>query len=62
MLRGFVRRVTDFGVFVSFLGDLVALAYKSELADTFVKAPKEHSEVGQSVCARVVELDHKEVM
>jgi uncharacterized protein len=56
-----VRNVTDFGVFVSFLGSLVGLAHKSEIADTFVDDPTHHFEVGQSVYARVIKIDAAEV-
>ena len=57
LLQGYVKSVTDFGVFVGFLGKLTGLAPRAHLCDHFVTSPADHFSPGQTVRARVVEVN-----
>jgi len=57
VLHGYVKRVTTFGVFVSFVGSLTGLAMRSNVADEFVKDPSDFFSPGDSCRALVTKLD-----
>ncbi|KXS21740.1 nucleic acid-binding protein [Gonapodya prolifera JEL478] len=57
LVPGWIKNSTDLGVFVGFVGGQVGLARKHDLADLFVTEPKEFFQIGQTVLARVVEVD-----
>lgn len=54
---GYVRRITDFGIFVGFLGDLNGLAWRNNLADVFVTDINAFFTVGQSVTAYIFDVN-----
>ncbi|KAI9002578.1 hypothetical protein DFJ74DRAFT_696109 [Hyaloraphidium curvatum] len=54
---GFVKNVTDAGVFVSFLGDLVGYLKKQDIAVGFTGSPASLFNVGQTVAARVASVN-----
>eukprot|EP00658_Telonema_sp_P-2_P005377 TRINITY_DN12009_c0_g1_i7.p1 TRINITY_DN12009_c0_g1~~TRINITY_DN12009_c0_g1_i7.p1 ORF type:complete len:1771 (-),score=448.79 TRINITY_DN12009_c0_g1_i7:212-5524(-) len=62
LYAGFVRAVHKYGVFVGFMNKLSGLAHKRALADVFVTDPEEHYKPGQSVNARLVELQDQNKM
>ncbi|OZJ03378.1 hypothetical protein BZG36_04497, partial [Bifiguratus adelaidae] len=57
IIPGFVRSVTENGVFVGFLGGLTGLAMKRALSDKFVASPTDLFVNGQTVLARVTDID-----
>ncbi|KAJ3336879.1 rRNA biogenesis protein rrp5 [Gonapodya sp. JEL0774] len=57
LVPGWVKNVTEMGVFVGFLGGTVGLARKHDLADHFVTEIKDQFRIGQTVLARVTEVD-----
>lgn len=56
-LRGTVRNVVDFGVFVDIGVKQDGLVHVSEMADRFVKNPLEVAQVGDTVDVRVLSVD-----
>jgi len=58
-LEGIVTNVANFGAFVDIGVHQDGLVHISQLADRFVKDPKEIVKVGQVVTVRVVEVDEK---
>ncbi|GBG30044.1 Protein RRP5-like [Hondaea fermentalgiana] len=54
---GYVQNVTNIGVFVNFLGSLVGLVPRANVADDFVNDPKDFVNVGQTVCCVVLSVD-----
>ncbi|KAL4871045.1 hypothetical protein BDV12DRAFT_164650 [Aspergillus spectabilis] len=57
IIRGFVRRVADGGLFVTVGHDLVAYVRISELSDSYLKEWKDSFQVGQLVKGRVTIVD-----
>lgn len=57
LLQGYVASSTPRGVFVRFLGRLTGMAPISQLSDSFVSDPAGLFTQGQSVRARVVEIN-----
>lgn len=57
MLEGVVTNVTAFGAFIDIGVHQDGLAHISELADRFVKDPRDAVKTGQIVKARVLEID-----
>ncbi|CAH1239583.1 PDCD11 [Branchiostoma lanceolatum] len=57
VLRGWVRTVRPFGVFVEFPGGWVGLAPKAAVSDRFIEDCTSLFEEGQSVVAKVTEVD-----
>lgn len=57
VLRGFVKAVSDKGIFVHLGGDVTAMVKYSDLSDTFVKTPSEEIHPAELVIGRVVEVD-----
>ncbi|CAK8990352.1 rRNA biogenesis protein RRP5 (AtRrp5) (Ribosomal RNA-processing protein 5), partial [Durusdinium trenchii] len=57
MVFGYVQNANKLGVFVSFLGGLTGLAPLAEIHDDFVRDGKAHYAIGQTVCAKVLEVD-----
>ncbi|MDP2309764.1 MAG: Tex family protein [Pseudomonadota bacterium] len=57
-LEGTVTNVTQFGAFVDIGVHQDGLVHVSQLADRFVKDPREVVRTGQTVKVRVVEVDH----
>ncbi|XP_035696385.1 protein RRP5 homolog isoform X2 [Branchiostoma floridae] len=57
VLRGWVRTVKPFGVFVEFPGGWVGLAPKAAVSDRFIEDCTSLFEEGQSVVAKVTEVD-----
>ncbi len=51
---GEVVRIVDYGVFVDFGAERTGMVHISEMADDFVKSPKDVASVGQSVVVRVI--------
>lgn len=56
IVRGFVKNVSDKGLFVSFGGDVVALVQIKNLSDSYLKDWKEHFQVDQVVKGRIISL------
>ncbi|KAL4968402.1 putative rRNA biogenesis protein RRP5 [Aspergillus stella-maris] len=63
VIRGFVRRVTDGGLFVTVGHDVVAYVRISDLSDSYLKEWKDSFQVGQLVKGRVTVRDpeHKKL-
>nr|XP_033796509.1 protein RRP5 homolog isoform X2 [Geotrypetes seraphini] len=59
ILNGFVKNIMSYGVFVEFPYGLFGLAPKSAMSDKFVTDPSEHFVVGQSVVAKVTNIDEE---
>ncbi|KAK4152072.1 hypothetical protein C8A00DRAFT_35248 [Chaetomidium leptoderma] len=57
IIRGFVKNVSDKGLFVSLGGDVVALVKIRNLSDSYLKDWKEHFQVDQLVKGRIIALD-----
>jgi hypothetical protein len=53
LMYGYVRKCTDYGVFVGFAYGLSSLASLPHLSDSFVTSPASLFEVGQTVRAKV---------
>jgi rRNA biogenesis protein RRP5 len=56
IIRGFVKNVSDKGLFVSLGGDVVALVKISNLSDAYLKDWKEHFQVDQLVKGRIISV------
>ncbi|KAK0621203.1 hypothetical protein B0T17DRAFT_279509 [Bombardia bombarda] len=56
IIRGFVKNVSDKGLFVSLGGDVTALVQIRNLSDAFLKDWKEHFQVDQVVKGRVISV------
>lgn len=54
IIRGFVKNVSDKGLFVSLGGDSVALVQIRNLSDSYLKDWKEHFQVDQVVKGRII--------
>ncbi|ERT01232.1 hypothetical protein HMPREF1624_02474 [Sporothrix schenckii ATCC 58251] len=63
IIRGFVRSVSDKGLFVNLGGDVVAMVRIADLSDRYLKDWKAHFQVDQLVRGRVVavNLEQKQV-
>ncbi|XP_023571395.1 protein RRP5 homolog isoform X2 [Octodon degus] len=59
LLVGFVKSITDYGVFVQFPSALSGLAPKAIMSDKFVTNPSDHFVVGQTVVAKVTRVDEE---
>ncbi|XP_039590594.1 protein RRP5 homolog [Polypterus senegalus] len=57
LLIGFVRNIKPYGVFVEFPFGLIGLAPKSALSDKFVTDTSDFFQTGQTVVAKVTEID-----
>ena len=57
VVKGRVKRIEKYGVFVQLEGGAVGLAHVSEVADAFVADVNELFKVGQGVRARVLKVD-----
>ena len=57
VMRGFVKNITDNGVFISLAHNLTALVRVSDLSDLFIKDWKPQFHVNQLVEGRVIALD-----
>ncbi|XP_066549502.1 protein RRP5 homolog [Amia ocellicauda] len=57
LLTGWIKSVMPYGVFVEFPYGLVGLAPKSAMSNKFVTNPADNFQVGQTVVARVTNLD-----
>ncbi|ORX90106.1 nucleic acid-binding protein [Basidiobolus meristosporus CBS 931.73] len=60
MIPGYVRNVTDFAVFVGFLGDFGGIAFKNNISDQFVAAPADHFSPQQTVLCNVTTVNAEE--
>ncbi|KAK4146120.1 uncharacterized protein C8A04DRAFT_9988 [Dichotomopilus funicola] len=56
LIRGFVRNVSDKGLFVTLGGDVVALVKIKNLSDAYLKDWKDHYQVDQLVKGRVISV------
>ena len=56
IIRGFVKNVSDKGLFVNLGGDVVALVKIKNLSDSYLKDWKEHFQVDQLVKGRIISL------
>ncbi|XP_068113609.1 protein RRP5 homolog isoform X2 [Hyperolius riggenbachi] len=59
LLTGYIKNIMPYGVFVEFLYGLVGLAPKSDLSDKFVTQISDHFAVGQTVVAKVTNIDEQ---
>ncbi|NXU47566.1 RRP5 protein, partial [Turnix velox] len=59
LLAGYVRNVMPFGVFVEFPFGVTGLAPKVSMSDKFVTDTKDHFVVGQTVIAKVMNIDEE---
>lgn len=59
LLIGFVKSIKDYGVFVQFPSGLNGLAPKAIMSDKFVTTPSDHFVVGQTVVAKVTNVDEE---
>lgn len=59
LLIGFVKSIKDYGVFVQFPSGLSGLAPKAIMSDKFVTIPSDHFVEGQTVVAKVTNVDEK---
>ncbi|KAJ7325160.1 hypothetical protein JRQ81_018180 [Phrynocephalus forsythii] len=58
-LSGFVKNIMPYGVFVELPYGLTGLAPKSVMSDKFVTDPKDHFVIGQTVIAKVTNIDEE---
>eukprot|EP00061_Rhincodon_typus_P013275 g39548.t1 len=58
-MPGFVKNIMAYGVFVEFPHGLVGLAPKAAMSDKFVTNTEDHFVVGQTVVAKVTNLDEE---
>ncbi|KAL2262687.1 hypothetical protein VTK26DRAFT_440 [Humicola hyalothermophila] len=56
IVRGFVKNVSDKGLFVALGGDVVAMVQIKNLSDSYLKDWKEHFQVDQVVKGRVISV------
>ncbi|KAK3302297.1 uncharacterized protein B0T15DRAFT_542562 [Chaetomium strumarium] len=56
IIRGFVKNVSDKGLFVSLGGDVVAMVQIKNLSDSYLKDWKEHFQVDQVVKGRIISV------
>ncbi|KAM5272458.1 protein RRP5 homolog isoform 2-T2 [Ctenodactylus gundi] len=59
LLTGFVKSIKDYGVFVQFPSGLSGLAPKAIMSDKFVTTPSDHFVEGQTVIAKVTNVDEE---
>ncbi|XP_015350226.1 protein RRP5 homolog isoform X1 [Marmota marmota marmota] len=59
LLIGFVKSIKDYGVFVQFPSGLSGLAPKAIMSDKFVTNPSDHFVEGQTVVAKVTNVDEE---
>ncbi|XP_042312708.1 protein RRP5 homolog isoform X1 [Sceloporus undulatus] len=59
LLTGFVKNIMPYGVFVEFPYGLTGLAPKSAMSDKFVTDTKDHFVIGQTVIAKVTNIDEE---
>ncbi|XP_004680525.1 PREDICTED: protein RRP5 homolog [Condylura cristata] len=57
MLMGFVKSIKDYGVFIQFPSGLSGLAPKALMSDKFVTSTSDHFVEGQTVVAKVTNVD-----
>lgn len=57
-IHGFVQNITPQGIFVQFAGDLTGLLLKQHIPEDAVQLPDFGLRRGQSICARVLSVDH----
>ncbi|ORX93442.1 nucleic acid-binding protein [Basidiobolus meristosporus CBS 931.73] len=60
IIPGYVRNVTDFAVFVGFVGDFGGIAFKNNISDQFVAAPADHFSPQQTVLCNVTSVNVEE--
>ncbi len=60
LVAGIVKNITDFGAFVEIAPGVEGLIHVSQLGDGFVRAISDVVELGQSVRARVLEVDEEQ--
>lgn len=59
LLIGFVRSIKDYGVFIQFPSGLSGLAPKAIMSDKFVTSTSDHFVEGQTVVAKVTNVDEE---
>ncbi|KAJ2993476.1 hypothetical protein NUW58_g1830 [Xylaria curta] len=57
VVRGFVKNVSDKGLFVSLGGDVTAMVRISDLSDKFIKDWKDEFQIDQLVKGRIISID-----
>ncbi|KAK8092109.1 hypothetical protein PG997_002470 [Apiospora hydei] len=57
IIRGFVKNVSDKGLFINLGGDVVAMVRVSDLSDSYLKEWKDSFQVDQVVKGRIVSID-----
>lgn len=60
VIPGFVRNVTEIGVFVGFQGDLTGLALKHAISDQYISSTADLFENDQTVLALISDIDHEQ--
>ncbi|KAK4650317.1 rRNA biogenesis protein rrp5 [Podospora pseudocomata] len=58
VLRGFVKNVSDKGLFVTLGGDIVAMVQIKNLSDSYLKDWKEHFQIDQLVKGRIISVSN----
>ncbi|KAK3322215.1 hypothetical protein B0H66DRAFT_495043 [Apodospora peruviana] len=56
IIRGFVKNVSDKGLFISLGGDVIAMAQIKNLSDSYLKDWKDHFQVDQVVKGRIISV------
>ena len=57
VLRGFVKNISDKGLFILLGGKITALAKISNLSDRYLKEWKDHFQIDQMVTGRIISVD-----
>lgn len=57
IIRGFIKNISDTGVFISLGGNVTAFVRVSDLSDLYLKNWKSHFQVDQLVKGKVIEID-----
>ncbi|KAI0435204.1 hypothetical protein F5Y09DRAFT_294008 [Xylaria sp. FL1042] len=57
VIRGFVKNISDKGLFISLGGDIAAMVRISDLSDKFIKNWKDEFQVDQLVKGRIISID-----
>ena len=59
-ISGVITNLTDFGVFVELEEGIEGLVHVSEISKENVKSPKEHYKIGETITAKVMNINSDE--
>ncbi|MCG8616435.1 MAG: S1 RNA-binding domain-containing protein, partial [Desulfobacterales bacterium] len=59
-ISGEITNLTDFGVFVELEEGIEGLVHVSEISKENIKSPKEHYQIGESITAKVMNINSDE--